>query len=185
MSRGTFVGAVFVSVLLTLGMVYFVVPMFYNPPGTIIQTKNVTTSAYGICWATNLNWAGLNATNTTLITKGGSHLQVTFECPFTLQYESPLSAGTYFWYEISLVVAGVKETNFTIWYTLSADSTAYGQVPVPVHMSLVTDILAAGSYFIGVNWVSHHSVGSSNCLKAVLNSTLLFPRTLIAQEISG
>ncbi len=185
MSRGAFVGAVFVSVLLTLGMVYYVVPIFYSPPGTIIQTKDVTNSDFDVCWATNMTWFAINGSSTTLTTKGGSHLQVSYECPFTLQYESSLAAGTIFRFEVSLAVAGVKATNFTIYYALSAASTAYGQVPVPVTLTLITPTLPAGTYSIAINWVSQNSVATNNCLKTGLNAGTPFPHSLIAQEISG
>src|SRR4030042_676939 len=98
MSKGEVAASIIVSVVLTLGLVYFVVPILMPTPvqpGTIRQIQKQTSNTQAVCFDTQTTWAEIPGMNLTIGVLGNSRLWVTMECPFHLEISSGTTAGTF------------------------------------------------------------------------------------------
>jgi hypothetical protein len=184
MSKGEVVASILVSILLTSGLVYFVVPIFAPTPGTILQIQTKTTTSTAVLWDTHTTWEAIPEMNLTIQARGNSRLLVTLECPFHIELDSGLSAGVSLAFNVSLTVVGVAEYNTTIVYMTPIAITVVSIIPTPKSLTLFVPSVAAGTYLIIARWISLNPHSGLGMLKATSGTVYHMPRTLSVQKIA-
>ncbi len=158
MSKGSVIGSILGAVVITLALVYFVVPMVYTPAGTVLQTqRHEETSVGSVQDEVGSLWVSVTGVNLTITTRGGSKLVGSFSAMYVFQLSTSLGASDVIQLNVSLIVVGVCNKSTILGMVLGYVPSATARIPYPVLIEIETDTLPAGTYKAEVKicWVTN------------------------------
>ena len=196
--KGAVVLSVIISVLLTSGISYFMIPYLAPAPpeseesdeipaGLILQSNTLETIDYVQLNDSDLAWTVMPTMETTITTDGNSTLEVIFYALMFMYIQPDLVAGGSVLFSMALEIEGVTNQSVLILHQRGENNADYifaEFYPCSILLRVETPTLAAGTYSINVLWKSMGDVAGNNRLTtgAFLIEN---PYTLNAKEISA
>jgi hypothetical protein len=195
---GAVVLSVIISVLLTSGISYFMIPYLAPAPpeseetdeiptGLILQSNTLETIDYVQLNDTNTTWTVMPTMETTITTDGNSTLEVMFHALMFMYIQPDLVAGGSVLFSMALEIEGVTNQSVLILHQRGENNADYifaEFYPCSIFLRVETPTLAAGTYSINVLWKSMGDAAGNNRLTtgAFLIEN---PYTLNVKEISA
>ena len=196
---GAVVLSVIISVLLTSGISYFMIPYLAPaqpeseesdeiPAGLILQSITEENTDYVQLNDTNTTWTVMPTMETTITTDGNSSLEVMYYAEMFLYVQPALLAGNAVYFNMTLEIEGVTNYSTLIFYQRGDNNTDYifaEFLPCSVFLRAETSTLAAGTYSINVLWKSlGDGAGNNRLTTGTGPSSIENPYTLNVKEIS-
>lgn len=199
-NKGAVVLSVIISVILTTGISYFLIPYLTPAPtesedsddldviptGLILQSITLENSTTVSKNDSDTNWTVMSSMETTITTDGNSTIEVMFYSLMALYVQPDLSHGNMVTFNMTLEIEGVTNTSVLIFYQRGINYANYVYaefLPYSVFLRIETSALAAGTYSIRVWWKSLGDGAGLNRLTTGANS-IENPYSLNVKEIS-
>jgi hypothetical protein len=195
--KGSIVLSIVISVILTSGISYFMIPYLAPAPpesddsdviptGLILQSITLENSTTVSKNDEDTNWTVMSSMETTITTKGNSTIEVIFYSLMALYVQPDLQESNGLTFNMTLEIEGVTNTSVLIFYQRGIDNVNYifaEFLPYSVFLRIETSALAAGTYSIRVWWKSQGDGMGLNRLTTGANS-IENPYSLNVKEIS-
>lgn len=196
--KGSIVLSIVISVILTSGISYFMIPYLAPAPpesddsdviptGLILQSITRENSTWVSKNDQDLNWTVIPSMETSITTQGNSTIEVMFYSLMNLYIQPDLLHGNGITFNITLEIEGITNQSAIIFYQRGVVNTTYifaEFIPSPILLRTETPTLAAGTYNIRVWWLS---MGNSGGFNRLTTGTVYFENTysLNVKEISA
>lgn len=196
-NKGSIVLSIVISVILTSGISYFMIPYLAPAPpesddsdviptGLILQSITLENSTLVSKNDEDVNWTVMSSMETTITTDGNSTLEVMFYSLMALYVQPDLQESNGLTFNMTLEIEGVTNTSVLIFYQRGIDNAYYifaEFLPYSVFLRAETPVLLAGTYTIRVWWKSMGDAAGFNRLTTGANS-IENPYSLNVKEIS-
>ncbi len=184
MSGKAVIGGALIGLALSVGVIYFALPLFY-PHNALVQVKTATFNSTAFILDTGTEWVEMNDTVMDITTRGNTALDINFQANLVMQLY-PNFQGR-FSVNISLTVVGIGYIGYenTTFLYVSQDAfsgTQYLQLNQNLNFNHITGILTAGTYHISVRWISTSSTSSGLNYLSASHASYNRTRSLTAME---
>ena len=173
--KGAVVLSVIISVILTTGISYFMIPYLAPdsedsdviPTGLILQSITLENTTLVSKNDEDLNWTVMSSMETTITTDGNSKIEVMFYSLMALYVQPDIAEGNGLAFNMTLEIEGVKNQSVLIFYQRGIDNANFifaEFLPWSIFLRAETPTLAAGTYSIRVLWKSTGDAAGFNRL---------------------
>lgn len=184
----TILASVLISLVLTTGVIYILNPYLFpkTPSKGVLQTQTLSlTSDAKIFGSQTSAYTVVNQTQLTIVTSGGSFLDVRFTAQAYIGLDSGFSGSAEWWVAVFVNSTSGLAGNRTVLVHFMYAGAPVGfprDVPTGLSIECVTSVLAKATYNVTVQWISKTPQGGNTYL-FLDDSTSRAPRDLVAQEI--
>lgn len=177
------IASVAISILILAPTTFFVLPLLYPDmkDGGTIQFVYEEFDSLAFCPDSVDDYELINQTTLTISTQGKSLLSIRFVMQAILAMGNTMVGALQF--EIALTVSGVGNRTLKVAYYQHFSTGVYHEIPADVTIDFATDVLAQGTYIIGVYWKSTYDTTGINYMIAYNPPNFLNTRSLQVEEI--